>query len=54
MNDDILELFNCLLEEWREAEEVIINDRGNVDDYDKLANREKEYREKINELLGKL
>lgn len=54
MKREILKLFMELLEDWETAEEVVINDRGNIDDYDKLEIRKKEYINKINELLRKI
>ena len=54
MKTEILNLFMELLEEWEIAEEVVINDRGSIDDYDILDIRKKEYINKINELLSKI
>ena len=54
MKNEILNLFMELLKEWEIAEEVVINDRGNIDDYDILDIRKKEYINKINELLSKI
>ena len=54
MKTEILNLFMELLEEWEIAEEVVINDRGSIDDYDILDIRKKEYIKKINELLSKI
>ena len=54
MKNEILNLFMELLKEWEIAEEVVINDRGSIDDYDILDIRKKEYINKINELLSKI
>ena len=54
MKNEILNLFMELLKEREIAEEVVINDRGSIDDYDILDIRKKEYINKINELLSKI
>ena len=54
MKNEILNLFMELLKEWEIAEEVVINDRGSIDDYNILDIRKKEYINKINELLSKI
>ena len=54
MKNEILNLFMELLKEWEIAEDVVINDRGSIDDYDILDIRKKEYINKINELLSKI
>lgn len=54
MKGDILNLFLELLEEWEDAEEVVIDDRGCLDDYDELEIRKEEYLNRINELLDKI
>lgn len=54
MKEDILNLFLELLEEWEDAEEVIIDDRGSLNDYDELKRKKEEYLNKINKLLDKV
>lgn len=54
MKDKLLDLFEDILERWIIAEEVVINDRGNTEDYKELENQKKEYMLLINDLLSKL
>lgn len=54
LKKEILGLFYSLLDKWRDAEETVIDDRGNLEDYKDLDRIELEYKESINVLLNKL
>lgn len=54
MKDEILNLFMEILEEWEIAEDVVINESGELDNYEELSRRKDEYIKKINELIKKI
>lgn len=54
MKAEIFNLFKEVLEKWINAEEIVINDRGDISDYEELENDEREYLNRINELLSKI
>lgn len=54
MKEEIFNLFKEVLERWINAEETVINDRGDISDYEELENDEREYLNRINKLLSKI
>jgi hypothetical protein len=52
LKDELLKIFLEVLEEWEDAEEVIINDRGNVSEYVELEERKQEYIERFKKELN--
>lgn len=54
LKEEIFNLFKEVLERWINAEETVINDRGDISDYEELENDEREYLNKINKLLSKI
>ncbi|MDU2670410.1 MAG: hypothetical protein E7C49_00215 [Clostridium sp.] len=54
MKEEIFNLFKEVLEKWINAEETVINDRGDISDYEELENDEHEYINRINKLLDEI
>lgn len=54
MKEEIFNLFKEVLERWINAEETVINDRGDISDCEELENDEREYLNRINKLLSKI
>lgn len=54
MIEELKELFEELIERWELAEETVINDRGNLEDYDLLEEEEKIFRNKLETILSNL
>ncbi|WP_273483632.1 hypothetical protein [Desulforamulus ruminis] len=47
----IRELFELLLADFEQSEDMVIHERGCTKDYEELEKRIAEYRKKLNELL---
>ncbi|WP_181246055.1 MULTISPECIES: hypothetical protein [Clostridium] len=52
MKEELLNIFLELLEEWENVEEVSINDRGDVSEYEELEERKNKYIERFNKALN--
>ncbi len=52
-NNKLLEIFNEVLENWYQAEDVVINDRSISleDEYEKLDRKKQEYKKRFLEAL---
>lgn len=53
MKEELLKIFLEVLEEWEDAEEVIINDRGYISEYEELEIRKNKYIERFSNELEK-
>lgn len=51
LKEELLKIFLEVLEEWEDAEEVIINDRGDVSEYEELEERKNKYIRRFNDAL---
>lgn len=52
LKEELLNIFLELLEEWENVEEVSINDRGDVSEYEELEERKNKYIERFNKALN--
>lgn len=50
-NEKILKLFTELLSDWESSKECIVNDRGELEDYDKLKKTINKYKKEVNKLI---
>jgi hypothetical protein len=49
--NNLLKIFEELLEEWEKSESTVIHDRGDLDDYDQLEKNKEEFRKNFLEAL---
>jgi hypothetical protein len=52
LKEELLNIFLELFEEWENAEEICINDRGDVSEYEELETRKNKYIERFNKALN--
>ncbi|GKX65845.1 hypothetical protein [Inconstantimicrobium mannanitabidum] len=52
LKKELTDIFLELLEEWENSEEIIINDRGDISEYEELEERKNKYLIKFNGILN--
>lgn len=50
--EKVLEIFNDLLEAWQDSECFVINDRGDISDFEQLRQEKRNFEERFREALN--